>query len=32
MSEAGGALLHENGCHVMAMSPDKKGYGHHNCP
>lgn len=24
--------LHENGCHVMAMSADKKDYGHHNYP
>ena len=24
--------LHQQGCHVMAMSPDKKDYGHHNYP
>lgn len=24
--------LHRLGCHVMAMSPDRKDYGHHNYP
>ena len=32
MAVCGAKWLHENGCHVMAMSPDKKEYGHHNYP
>lgn len=32
MAVCGAKWLHENGCHVMAMSPDKKDYGHHNYP
>jgi pimeloyl-ACP methyl ester carboxylesterase len=32
MAMCGAKWLHENGCHVMAMSPDKKDYGHHNYP
>lgn len=32
MAVCGVKWLHENGCHVMAMSPDKKDYGHHNYP
>ena len=32
MAVCGAKWLHKNGCHVMAMSPDKKDYGHHNYP
>lgn len=32
MAVCGAKWLIENGCHVMAMSPDKKDYGHHNYP
>lgn len=32
MAVSGVKWLHENGCHVTAMSPDKKDYGHHNYP
>jgi BAAT / Acyl-CoA thioester hydrolase C terminal. len=32
MAMCGAKWFHENGCHVMAMSPDKKDYGHHNYP
>lgn len=32
MAVCGAKWLQENGCHVMAMSPDKKDYGHHNYP
>ncbi|MBR3392758.1 MAG: hypothetical protein IKG51_01465 [Firmicutes bacterium] len=30
MAISGVKWLHQQGCHVMAMSPDKKDYGHHN--
>ena len=29
MAVSGVKWLHQQGCHVMAMSPDKKDYGHH---
>ena len=32
MAVCGAKWLQENGCHAMAMSPDKKDYGHHNYP
>lgn len=32
MVASGVKWLHKRGCHVMAMSPDKKDYGHHNYP
>lgn len=32
MAVSGAKWLHGQGCHVMAMSPDKKDYGHHNYP
>ena len=32
MAVSGVKWLHRQGCHVMAMSPDKKDYGHHNYP
>lgn len=32
MAMSGAKWLHRQGCHVMAMSPDKKDYGHHNYP
>ena len=32
MAVSGVKWLHKQGCHVMAMSPDKKDYGHHNYP
>ncbi|MBQ9663604.1 MAG: acyl-CoA thioester hydrolase [Oscillospiraceae bacterium] len=32
LAVCGAKWLQENGCHVMAMSPDKKDYGHHNYP
>ena len=32
MAVSGVKWLHQQGCHVMAMSPDKKDYGHHNYP
>ena len=32
MAVCGAKWLHENGCHVMAMSADRKDYGHHNYP
>ena len=32
MAVSGVKWLHKQGCHVMAMSPDKKYYGHHNYP
>ena len=30
MAKTGAKWLNEQGIHVMAMSPDKKDYGHHN--
>ena len=32
MAVCGAKWLQDNGCHVMAMSADKKDYGHHNYP
>lgn len=32
MAKAGAKWLHSMGFHVMAMSPDKKDYGHHSYP
>ena len=32
MAVSGVKWLHQQKCHVMAMSPDKKDYGHHNYP
>ena len=32
MAKTGAKWLNEQGIHVMAMSPDKKDYGHHNYP
>ena len=32
MAVSGVKWLHSLGCHVMAMSPAKKDYGHHNYP
>ena len=32
LAVSGVKWLHQQGCHVMAMSPDKKDYGHHNYP
>ena len=32
MAVSGVKWLHARGCHVMAMSPDRKDYGHHNYP
>lgn len=32
MAVCGARWLHGNGCHVMAMSPDKKDYGHFAFP
>jgi len=32
MAVSGVKWLHQQGCHVMAMSPKKKDYGHHNYP
>ena len=32
MARCGAKWLHRQGLHVMAMSPDKKDYGHHNYP
>ena len=32
MAVSGVKWLHQQGCHVMAMSPDKRDYGHHNYP
>ena len=32
MAVSGVKWLHKQGCHVMAMSPDRKDYGHHNYP
>ena len=30
MAMCGAKWAHENGCHALCMSPDKKDYGHHN--
>ena len=32
MAVSGAKWLHQQGCHALAMSPDKKDYGHHNYP
>ena len=32
MARTGAKWLNQQGIHVMAMSPDKKDYGHHNYP
>ena len=32
MARAGAKWLNQQGIHVMAMSPDRKDYGHHNYP
>ena len=32
MAVSGVKWLHQQGCHVMAMAPAKKDYGHHNYP
>ena len=32
MAVSGVKWLHQQECHVMAMAPDKKDYGHHNYP
>ena len=32
MAKTGAKWLNEQSIHVMAMSPDKKDYGHHNYP
>ena len=32
MAKMGAKWLNLQGIHVMAMSPDKKDYGHHNYP
>ncbi len=32
MAASGARWLQQQGCHVMAMSPDRKDYGHHNYP
>ena len=32
MARTGAKWLNEQGLHVMAMSADKKDYGHHNYP
>ena len=32
MAKSGAKWLNKQGIHVMAMSPDKKDYGHHNYP
>ena len=32
MASSGAKWLNRQGCHVMAMSPDKKDYGHHSYP
>ena len=32
MAKSGAKWLNQQGIHVMAMSPDKKDYGHHNYP
>ena len=32
MAVSAAKLIHRQGCHALAMSPDKKDYGHHNYP
>ena len=32
LAVSGAKWLHRQGCHALAMSPDKKDYGHHNYP
>lgn len=32
MATVGAKWLHRQGCHALAMSADKKDYGHHNYP
>ena len=32
MAVTGAKWLHQQGCHALCMSPDKKDYGHHNYP
>ena len=32
LAKSGAKWMHELGCHALAMSPDKKDYGHHNYP
>ena len=32
MAKSGAKWLHREGCHVLAMSPDRKDYGHHSYP
>ena len=32
LAVSGAKWLHKQGCHVMAMSPEPKNYGHHNYP
>ena len=32
MAMSGAKWIHGLGCHALAMSPDKKDYGHHNYP
>ena len=32
LAASGAKWVHETGCHALAMSPDKKDYGHHDYP
>ena len=32
MAVTGAKWLHQQGCHALCISPDKKDYGHHNYP
>ena len=32
MAVSAAKWLHRQGCHALAMSPDRKDYGHHNYP
>ena len=32
LAKSGAKWMHGLGCHALAMSPDKKDYGHHNYP
>ena len=32
MAASGAKWIHRQGCNALAMSPDKKDYGHHNYP
>ena len=32
MAQSGAKWMQKLGCNVMAMSPDKQDYGHHNYP